>query len=54
MSAIMTLGILSGIITGLLLLGFLGVVAWAYSARRNADFAQAARLPLDEREEPLP
>ena len=27
---------------------FLGIVAWAWSSRRNADFEAAARLPLDE------
>jgi len=27
---------------------FLGIVAWAWSARRREDFEQAARLPLDE------
>jgi len=26
---------------------FLGIVAWAYSSRREADFRQAERLPLD-------
>ncbi len=27
---------------------FLGIVAWAWSSRRSADFEAAARLPLDE------
>jgi cytochrome c oxidase cbb3-type subunit 4 len=27
---------------------FLGIVAWAWSSRRHADFEAAARLPLDE------
>ena len=27
---------------------FLGIVAWAWSSRRRADFEAAARLPLDE------
>lgn len=26
---------------------FLGIVAWAWSSRRKADFAAAARLALD-------
>jgi len=25
---------------------FIGIVWWAYSGRRNADFAEAARLPF--------
>ena len=29
-------------------LTFLGIVAWAWSSRRRADFEAAARLPLDE------
>lgn len=35
-----------GIITAILLVLFLGIVAWAYSARRSGDFADAASLPL--------
>lgn len=44
---------LSGIMTGLLMLIFLGIVVWAYSGRRRRDFEQAARLPLDD-EPPQP
>ena len=40
-------GTLSGIVTGLLLLTFVGIVAWAWNSRRTNDFAQAARLPLE-------
>jgi cytochrome c oxidase cbb3-type subunit 4 len=29
-------------------LTFLGIVAWAWSSRRKADFDAAARLPLEE------
>lgn len=32
------------------LITFLGIVAWAWSSRRRADFEAAARLPLDEDE----
>jgi cytochrome c oxidase cbb3-type subunit 4 len=35
-------------ITVLALLAFLGIVAWAWSSRRAADFEAAARLPLEE------
>ena len=34
--------------TIVLLLVFLGIVAWAWSARRKRDFDEAARLPLDD------
>ena len=38
----------SGIVTAILLVSFLGGWAWAWSDRRRADFDAAARLPLDE------
>ena len=34
--------------TVLLLAVFIGIVFWAFSARRKEDFEQAARLALDE------
>jgi cytochrome c oxidase cbb3-type subunit 4 len=39
---------LSGIITGVLLLLFIGVCIWAFSPRRRRDFDAASRLPLDD------
>ena len=38
----------SGIVTAILLVSFLGGWAWAWSDRRRADFDAAARLPLEE------
>jgi cytochrome c oxidase cbb3-type subunit 4 len=46
MSAI--LPTLSGVVTGILILLFLGIVAWAWSRRRRAEFDATARLPLEE------
>ena len=37
-----------GILTAVLIAVFLGIVAWAWSQRRHADFADAAGLPLVE------
>ena len=37
-----------GLITLLLLIIFLGIVAWAYSSKRKESFDEAAQLPLDE------
>jgi cytochrome c oxidase cbb3-type subunit 4 len=34
--------------TVVLVILFIGIVAWAFSAKRKADFDAAARLPLDE------
>ena len=39
---------LSGIITIILLLLFVGGWAWAWSPRRKRDFDEAARLPLEQ------
>lgn len=37
-----------GIITGILLLAFIGLIVWAYSKKRKSHFDQAAQLALDE------
>jgi cbb3-type cytochrome oxidase subunit 3 len=37
-----------GVITAVLLVAFLGVVVWAYSARRRRAFDEAALLPLQD------
>ncbi len=29
-------------------LAFLGILAWAWSARRSAEFAEAAHLPFEQ------
>jgi cytochrome c oxidase cbb3-type subunit 4 len=41
-------GVLSGLFTALLILVFIGIGVWAWSARRKESFEQAARLPLEE------
>ncbi len=46
----MSSGVVSGIVTAVLLVSFLIGVAWAYSARRRAEFDAAARLPLEDQE----
>lgn len=46
-------GIVSGVMTAMALLAFLGVTLWAYSSKRKADFEEAARTPLND-EEPTP
>jgi len=40
------------IVTLICLLTFIGIVIWAYSARRQSDFDEAAMLPFAD-EEPL-
>ena len=39
---------LSGLVTVVWFLAFIGLCLWAWSRRRHADYAAAARMPLDE------
>ena len=39
---------LSGIVTSLLLLLFVGIWAWAWQPRKRADFDDAARLAVED------
>ena len=39
---------IAGIVTAILLASFLAGSAWAFSARRRAEFDAAARMPLEE------
>jgi cytochrome c oxidase cbb3-type subunit 4 len=41
-------GTLSGVLTGLFILLFTGIVIWAWSSRRRESFEASARLPLEE------
>ena len=43
----MDVNTLRSIATVLSLVAFIGIVAWAYSRSRAADFEQAAKLPFD-------
>ena len=38
----------SGIVTAILLVAFIGGWLWAWSSKRKASFDAAARLPLDD------
>ncbi len=44
----MDIGTIRGLITLLLMLAFIGLVFWAYSRRRKADFDEMAQLPFRE------
>ncbi len=39
---------LSGVVTIVWFLAFIGLCLWAWSRRRQRDFSAAARIPLDE------
>ncbi|NLW96302.1 cbb3-type cytochrome oxidase subunit 3 [Luteimonas wenzhouensis] len=42
---------ISGIVTAVLLLAFVGGWIWAWSPKHKHDFDQAARLPLEDDQE---
>jgi len=44
----MDVNLLRSVITALLFAIFVGIVVWAWSGRRRADFDAAARLPLED------
>jgi cytochrome c oxidase cbb3-type subunit 4 len=44
----MDINTLRVIVTVVALITFLGIVAWAWSSRRRADFEAASRLVLDD------
>jgi cytochrome c oxidase cbb3-type subunit 4 len=46
------MGTFRGILTAVLMVLFVGLVFWAYSRRRDAEFEAAARLPLVDDEAP--
>jgi len=50
----MSSGALSGVVTAILIVLFVGVWVWAWSSRRRAQFEQMARLPLEEDPEVRP
>ena len=37
-----------GILTAIIFFAFIGIWVWAWSSRRNKDFAASAALPLEE------
>ncbi len=43
----MDAGFLRGLYTLIMFVAFIGVVWWAWSARRKDDFEEAANLPLE-------
>ncbi|MCG6657660.1 cbb3-type cytochrome c oxidase subunit 3 [Halomonas campisalis] len=47
----MDTGTFRGIITGLLIIAFIGITWWAYSKRRKRDFDEAAHLIFNEDDE---
>ena len=44
----MSFTLIQSIWTIVIMVTFLGIVVWAYSSKRKADFDEAARLPFDD------
>ena len=44
----MDIGTFNGIWTAVLIIAFMGIVVWAYSANRKKDFDKMANLPLED------
>ena len=44
----MDIGTFRGLVTGALLVLFIGLVVWAWSKSRRQQFDEAARLPLED------
>jgi cytochrome c oxidase cbb3-type subunit 4 len=44
----MDIGTVRGLVTLVVMLAFIGLVAWAYSKRRKADFDEMAQMPFRE------
>lgn len=44
----MDMGTFRGIMTAILMAAFIGMVIWAWSRHRRADFEEAAALPLED------
>ena len=47
-------GTVSGIVTAVFILVFIGIVWWAFSKGNKQRFEEAGRLPLDEDDTPAP
>jgi cytochrome c oxidase cbb3-type subunit IV len=47
----MNFGLIHSVWTVLLLITFIGIVAWAWSGKRKRTFEAAARAPLEEADE---
>jgi cytochrome c oxidase cbb3-type subunit 4 len=48
------LAVFRGITTAVAMLAFVAVVLWAWSGRRKQSFDEAAKMALDDQEEPRP
>jgi cytochrome c oxidase cbb3-type subunit 4 len=50
----MDINFLHSIWTVVMFVVFIGIIVWAWSGKRKTSFEEAARMPLDDKEEMLP
>lgn len=48
----MNFGLLQGIYTIIVMIVFVGIVAWAWSSKRKKDFDDAAKIPFQDDDAP--
>jgi cytochrome c oxidase cbb3-type subunit 4 len=48
MSSVISMGVLRGLLTLILMLAFIGMVIYVYSKRNRGAYEQAALLPLED------
>ena len=48
MSSLISMGVLRGVLTLVLMLAFIGMVIYVYSKRNRSVYEQAAKLPLED------
>ncbi|HKK16566.1 MAG TPA: cbb3-type cytochrome c oxidase subunit 3 [Gammaproteobacteria bacterium] len=48
----MNFGLLQGIYTIIVMIVFVGIVAWAWSGKRKKDFDDAAKIPFHDDDAP--
>ena len=49
----MDMGTVRGLLTAILLVLFIGLVAWTWSRKRKPAYDEAANLPLDDDDKPM-
>jgi cytochrome c oxidase cbb3-type subunit IV len=49
----MDMGTVRGLLTAILLVLFIGLVAWTWSRKRKKEYDEAAQMPLDDDDKPM-
>ncbi len=49
----MDMGTVRGLLTAILLVLFIGLVAWTWSRKRKPEYDEAAKMPLNDDDKPM-